>query len=849
MRSRIRRVLLGRLALAATLGAVGLASVGARADDAPLVVGDASGGGLEVRTGAGGLVVARVPVATPALRRGPPTAREVLVDDRRVLEVRVPVRGTANVEVWVGELGAREPRVIWKGLTGPRDADGETSVALDVSPDGIVEFQTAGSVSRCDGEPVRLFPRAFDFDGGRFRPVLSPLPSPAAVTLVARRGDPAMPAGRPVGAFHFTAASTTLAAGSDARGLTAPTALDDGDPATAWAEGLGGDGRGEFLTARAVASGTLVRGLRFIPGDASSARAFRARNRVRRFQLALGPAPDVRFDVTLPEDPAADLAHFRAPYWVALPRPVPAACLTIVLTDVAPGAGAAPPRTFGTTAMSEVSIFTDLDGPEGAARLVEEVGRTADCASRVPTLVGLGEAAVLPTARALAAAPRGAARECLVEAMEALDPSAKSPAVLAAFVAALAGATETEERLVTSALARAADPPVSAIAALLDAAAAPVADRARAARVLSSLDDPRAAAALVGALGRGPDELREAVVRAAAGAHGLTLADVLAAYARAAADGARQADLLRVVPAAVARGGDGDAALATLRDAVTPTRPFEVRGRAVVALGALGPRGAPALIDVRAHADEPVLRHLAARELAAQAGDDAHAALRAALADADPRVRETAALALGQNLDRGAGAALAAGAKQEPWPFVRRAEIEALGRLCGAGDLLTRALERDVSEVRRAALVGLARCKDPRARTLLLRAVGRRNEASTLRALAAALLGELGDPTVAHDLAAALARQVNESEDDLSVEGVAAASLRTLGRLGGPDATAAAVTLARDTRHPFQQTAVETLGQLCDPGAGAATLQKLAAGPPGALALAAEAATRRCAAR
>jgi HEAT repeat protein len=124
--------------------------------------------------------------------------------------------------------------------------------------------------------------------------------------------------------------------------------------------------------------------------------------------------------------------------------------------------------------------------------------------------------------------------------------------------------------------------------------------------------------------------------------------------------------------------------------------------------------------------------------------------------------------------------------------------------------------------------------------------LGRRNEASTVRELAAALLGELGDRAAAPAMAAALARQVNESEEDLSVEGVAATTLRSLARLGGPDATAAAVKLARDKRHPFQSTAVEALGVLCDPGAGASTLRDLSAGPAGTLALAAENAAKRC---
>ncbi len=288
-----------------------------------------------------------------------------------------------------------------------------------------------------------------------------------------------------------------------------------------------------------------------------------------------------------------------------------------------------------------------------------------------------------------------------------------------------------------------------------------------------------------------------------------------------------------------------------LSGCAAPGHAFEVRGRAIMALGALGPSAVPALAEVRAHAEEPVLRHLAARELGVIGGAEAFVALRAALADADPRVRETSAEGLGLGRDEGAAQALIAGAKQEPWPFVRRAEVEALGRLCGPGaaDLLVRAIARDVDEVRRAALVGLVRCKDPRARALLLHTLGRRNEASTLRELAAALLGELGDRAAAPAMAAALERQVNESEDDLSVEGVAEMTLRSLARLGGPDATAAAIKLAKDPRHPFQSTAIEALGVLCDPGAGAATLRELEGGPAAALALAAQNASKRCATR
>ena len=197
-----------------------------------------------------------------------------------------------------------------------------------------------------------------------------------------------------------------------------------------------------------------------------------------------------------------------------------------------------------------------------------------------------------------------------------------------------------------------------------------------------------------------------------------------------------------------------------------------------LALGALG--SAADLIDAaHATADEPVLRFLATRELAeAQPrAADARPALRQALNDQDPRVRETAAQGLAKAGDAAAGPALIEGAKQEPWPFVRRAELEALGHLCvaGSGDLMIRATQRDVDEVRRVALIGLERCKDPRARDVLLATLNRPDESASLRALAAGLLAESGDRAAAPQVATALHGLVREAEADLALQGVAAA--------------------------------------------------------------------------
>jgi HEAT repeat protein len=818
-----------------------------------LHLGTAADGALEIRNG--DELLTRVAPKTPALRRGTPALREVTSAGHRLAELRVPVRGTSAEEVWIGEVEGRARRVVWSGMTGPRDADGETSLWVEVTPERVLEYQTAAGIDRCDGIPPRLFPRGYDFASGRFRPIVSPLPPPAGEKLVAHRGDPAMPTGRPIGDFHFVGASTTRGAGSDARALTPPVELDDGDPATAWAEGLGGDGRGEFVTARAATTGYAIRGIRIFPGDGSSREALRGKNRLKRFQLALGPAPGQRFDVEIPDDPAADAAHWKDPYWVPLPKPVTSACVTVVITEVTPGNEAAPPKNYGTTAIGDLAIFTDADGPDGAKRLVADLAAAPDCEARLPLVVGLGEPAVLPAAQAVLATGKGPGRECLVEALTTLEPAPKNPIVVEALTAAVTGASQKEERMIGGALARTSLPPVSALSDLVGAKSAADDDRARAARLLGGLDDDAAATALLAAVGIGSPTLRAAIVQAADHAPRVKADAVLAALAaapqRAEGATARAADLARILPGAVKRTpGRRAEAVAALVAALGPDRSFELRGRALGALGAL--HAGEALAATKAFADDSVLRFLATRELAdlpaAGAAPDPRPALRAALDDQDPRVREAAALGLGKQRDAGAVDMLIAGAKQEPWPFVRRAELQSLGQLCAApgDDLMIRATERDVDEVRRAALIGLARCKDPRARTIFIRTLKKHDENASLRALSAGLIAEAGDAGAAPAVADALHDIVAESEEDMALEGVAVAVLRSLARLGGPDAVKAAVTLAGDKRHPFRAAAADALGTLCDPGAGNAALRSLAASGNPSLVDAAERAAKRC---
>ncbi|MEP6652197.1 MAG: HEAT repeat domain-containing protein [Myxococcales bacterium] len=855
-----------------------------------LTVEAAGDGAAEVR-GAGG-TLARVMLATPPLRRGTATARQVDVEGHRIVELRVPVRGRAAEEVWIAELGAsRAARVIWSGVAGTRGADEEISVAVEVTPERIFEYQTAAQVSRCDGEPVRLFTRAWDFGSGKFRPVLSTPPpaAPSPQRLTARRGDPAMPATRPLGGFHFTAASTTAGAGREAGSLAAPTALDDGDPGTVWAEGLGGDGRGEFLTARASAGHYRVRGFRIVPGDASKPGSFKAKNRLKSVVVALGPEADRHFDVDFPDDPAAaGEGKAAAPYWVAFPRPIDSACLTVIIRDVYPGNEKRPPGGGGTTAISDLEIFTELDDASGVQRLITDISTGVDCQSRVPLLVALGEPAVAPAAKAIstggaagagsgpAGVGRGAAgggRECLVEALSRLEGTARSAPALEALTSALVGASAAEERLVSETLRRAQknDGPVPLPAIVgLATAGSPItaSDRVRAVRLLAELQGPQALAGLLTVAGAEDPELRLAVVQALGRSPAATVPLLIAAIDRARATGGapgarREADLIRALPSLSARAPqDRGQAVEAVRRALATSPSFEVRARAILALGQLGSPGTGTggsaslaselvseLVSVREQSNDAVLRFLAARELGTLSGPSSLVPLRAALTDVDPRVRETAAQGLGFHRDSASEAVLIAAAKAEPWPFARRAQVEALSKTCGAParELLARAIERDVDEVRRASLVGLVRCHDPRARPTLLATLKNRHASAALRELSGALLGELGDHTVTPELADTVGTLVNEAEGDLAIEGVATSAIRSLGRLGGAAAAGAAARAAADTRHPaYHRVAIESLGQMCDPDQGAKALAAARAGRDPALAAAAEKAQQHC---
>ncbi len=809
-------------------------------------------GGVSVATEADGALTLREgdrPVAsfvprTEKNQRGQAKVRTAAASGRSLVEVRIPVLGDgpAREEVWIAELSAGVPRPIWWNIAGAQDADSETSLVANISDQGVEEYQTAARLSRCDGVAVPLFRRTWDFASRTFKnadPVLPPRP---ATSLRARRGDARMPTGKPLGGFFFTAASSSPSVAGNAARITPPTAVNDGNPATTWS--TAGDGRGQLLTARS-SGGFAITGLRVLPGDASSEKSYRTSARPRRLTLIFGHDPAQNVEVELAEDADSGARRFREPFWIALPKPVASSCVTVVVSDV----------TSPKAAMSiaDIDVMTELDGPDAIDRLVASLSQGTSCAARQPLLVRLGAPALAKVSTTIPRLAPGSGRECLVEALAALLSAGIAPTAdtATALVAALQGSSATEEKAIFKLVPVLPASPVEAIASVLLEYKRPDADRERAARLLAALDSPEARAKLLVAIGHGSAEIRRTMRSIASRLKTPALAAVLAAAeATPATDPGRRADFLPILGALSAHETDAHpAVLAALRAPLHSEASFEERARAIQGLGLVHDAAAlDELIEVRAHNGDGVLRSLAVDELAGADGPGVLPALRAALDDTDPRVRESAAAGLGHRGDKIAADRLISGAKQEPWPQVRRAEIAALGELCvpQGSELMLRALQKDVDDVRQAALVGLAHCYGARATPLLLRVLGRLPESADMRALAARLLADRKDPSTEHALVEILSRLVEESQADISLEGVIADTAMTLATWGGNEAIAALARLLSDARSSVQRMAVEALGLACDPGAGAAALRAAAHSGDESVSVPASAAAARC---
>lgn len=381
----------------------------------------------------------------------------------------------------------------------------------------------------------------------------------------------------------------------------------------------------------------------------------------------------------------------------------------------------------------------------------------------------------------------------------------------------------------------------------LPALAAAVADpmlAGAAVEAIGELGDPAAMDALRAAAEMEDEELRAAVLQAAAGllpSSPPPPPEWLREAARA--DEARLAEQFAADEsgdsrAAVLLGVAGtSASAAALADALgEPERGPAAAG----ALGLLPPDVALAVLLPRLRGADAGARAELLAALPALPDRASAESVAALLGDEDAEVRATAAESLARALPAAEAREVVAGALADP---ARRAGAAlALGRFpVDACDLLLPLLEDETADTRRAAAEGIARCSRPDALSLVAAALRRERDPSTLRALAAALattggadavpplaeLAEGGDPgarfaavralgrTGAPEAVDALLRVLGGTDDP----GVEAAALAALGELGDPRGTEAVTARMESADRDLRRVAAIALRQIAPPGA------------------------------
>jgi HEAT repeat protein len=791
--------------------------VAASAYGAPLVSGPISvaDDGTVSRAGAR---LGKLPLPSPPRRL---EQRSLSVAGRSLLHVIVHGKGGRAAEL-VAEGGADEP--VYAGATGPQGQDGEWSRHLRVDGSGVLLYERRDGAVRCDGAPIFLFPRLYDFAQRRFRAVSPVVRAEGLAELTAARRADAAPPGAPLNAFSLRFASTHAGDEGSAEHLGAPREAEDDDPATAWSEGMGGAGAGEFLSAQSPSSPYRLRALRIIPGDAASPRAFREANRLRSVLLLLGPKQGYR--IRFARDPQKDAGAATEPYWAILPAPVATTCATLVIEEVYPGTSAKG-ASGGRTAISEARFFTELEFQGGLAQLARDLDGKDDARGKaaVTILVRLGKDALPIAGKDTTAAPAHALRRRLAVLLALRIPEAASP--LASLVPRLGREPRALAIEGLVGLAAAAIDPVVALLAPGTSLDDPA--RADLLRALGQIGGERARALLLERAGAGSNELRAATVEGIGSLRGSDdLAAVIEAAAAARPKPRRQADLVH----ALGRLGrvERSAVVRRLGELYPGTTDFEVRYRILSSIGRLdADAGLPAL--VRAASDpDPILRWQAAEQLRRARGPGAIAPLRRALDDAHPPVRASAAVAL-LSRPRGdgeVGRSLARRLDRERWTFVLAATAEALGSHCVPEGIvaLRRAVASGNAGVDLRALQSFARCA-PKGLGAELVALARGRARTPIRVRALTLLG-MADARAQLDALIPLLGELRDgaarSEAD---EVVAVAALRAVAIAGGTRAAdALADALALDPHETIRTAAAIGLGRLC---ASAETLRRAAA--------------------
>ncbi len=550
-------------------------------------------------------------------------------------------------------------------------ADGSRSVLIsEVREDSVLCGE-----ARTPVRPRGLDPKTLTLRGATYQR-LSPSARAGAKKLVAtvlpERAKP--PAAR------------ALALGGESGALGLAKHLLDGRADTAWFEDRPGIGQGEFVTLRATRELAIER-LVFSLADPSVAVAPRT--------LYLVTPGEVR-ELTVPEEA---VGRSGAEVEVRFAVPLRTECVSLVLGD-AYAEGVVAPKV----GLAGIAAYSPLE-----ARAIDDVAKAlgapgGDSAAESSAFLKRAGAPGLAAIERVYASLDGAGRARAVDVATSAESCDAAAGVL------LRGVVDTDREAARRARDRLERCGKSAAGALRTGlGSADPRLRALSAELFGVVAPREAMAPLTAALGAG-DRAERAAVRAALGkatraAEPEALARLLGEVGVGATlpDRARRVELLRALKSRIGElAGAEEALLGALGGADMSTRFVLVEPARELARA-----GRPAALTALVDDPDP---HVRARAAEAAGGVGALASkLVARIADAEPRVREAALLALASSKSapaRETGAALAG----DEWTFVRIAAASALGASAaspGADQALLKALDDRALLVKQAALEAL----------------------------------------------------------------------------------------------------------------------------------------------
>jgi HEAT repeat protein len=773
------------IAAGVAIGAVSLSF--ATAAHAGTSVAAPAGGGLAalpvtVDLAAGRVVAGGVTVPIPIEAKRLPDEAAVTVEDvaigqgRHVVHVRVPAKddekGGGPPLVWEALFAAGKPEPIFAGLTGFADGDpGErTGKAVQILPNGATSFVLVGDVREdldlCGRyptllDPLALYPATLTLRPATVQRLSADEREHAEKVIATAIAPPSAPSHAPAPAPAPASAPAPLARLLAARGSSVPGStgaeLTDGDLSTAWREQRPGIGQGEFVVASAP-KGVPIARLHIVPapppGGAAGCAAPRTVDVVTSSRVV---------EVTLPVDACAKPG---TSFDVELPEPIDAECVGLVLGGAY--AHAAPRPDVG---LAEVTAYSEFDAP----------GATLDDVAKA-----LGGPHALVAQQVLERAGDGALG-AVERAYDTLDDRGKALAVDVA--SSRASCDDAAPLLVRALCEKSGQAPRRSLEKLgrCSGAAAALARRLRedgssracVAPVLATLAPAEALAPIADAMASAPegDANQRAALR---GAFATALQSAAAgAVAPLLGDAGRSApSRLEIMRAAGARVTEAVAQSdATVADLLTGTPTARVRYLVLGPLGELartGDRAASGRLAEAIARDTDAAVRVRAAEVARPVADqaDVQRALVAAVADAEPRVREAALGALEEVPSPEAVRAAVEALGHDHWTFVR---LRAMGVLMNApasgdtDDALGRVLHDAAVRIRVAAALGLGRRRATAWRTSLRDRVRDPDEDAEVRATAATALGSVCDGESVGVLAELASRLA-----DPSIEGDAA---------------------------------------------------------------------------